>query len=91
MNYLFSSSLFLADATPILIGSIIGVVCLLVAVFGAIFCVSVYKKNTEKEVGSATDRAKKILSDAQTESEKIIAHGREESKRRKVLWYPGIR
>ena len=36
MNYLFSSTLFLADSTPILVGSIIGVVVALVAIIGAL-------------------------------------------------------
>ena len=81
MNYVNSGVLFLADATPILIGSIIGVVCLLVAVFGAIFWVSGYKKNTEKQVGSAKEQSEKLISEAQKEAKKIVSQGEEESKR----------
>ncbi len=81
MNYVNSGVLFLADATPILIGSIIGVVCLLVAVFGAIFWVSGYKKSTEKQVGSAKEQSEKLISEAQKEAKKIVSQGEEESKR----------
>ena len=81
MNYVNSGVLFLADATPILIGSIIGVVCLLVAVFGAIFWVLSYKKRTEKEVGSAKEQSEKLISEAQKEAKKIVSQGEEESKR----------
>ena len=45
MNYFNSSVLFLANSTPILIGIIIGVVCLLVAVIGSILWVKNYKTN----------------------------------------------
>ena len=80
------SNLFLAVEDSAFALAIVGVI--LVAVIGVLLFINIYKKNTEKEVGSATDRAKKILSDAQVESEKIIAHGREESKRAKkeALW-----
>ena len=80
------SNLFLAVEDSVFALAIVGVI--LVAVIGVLLFINIYKKNTEKEVGSATDRAKKILSDAQVESEKIIAHGREESKRAKkeALW-----
>ncbi len=81
MNYLMSSVLFLADSTPILIGTIIGVVCLLVAVIGAILWVNNYKKNTEKTVGSAKQQSEKLLSDAKAEAGKIVSRGEEESKR----------
>ena len=81
MNYVNSGVLFLADATPILIGSIIGVVCLLVAVFGAIFWVLGYKKRTEKAVGSAKEQSEKLISEAQKEAKKIVSQGEEESKR----------
>ncbi len=81
MNYVNSGVLFLADATPILIGSIIGVVCLLVAVFGAIFWVLGYKKRTEKTVGSAKEQSEKLISEAQKEAKKIVSQGEEESKR----------
>jgi ribonuclease Y len=81
MNYVNSGVLFLADETPILIGSIIGVVCLLVAVFGAIFWVLGYKKRTEKAVGSAKEQSEKLISEAQKEAKKIVSQGEEESKR----------
>ena len=81
MNYVNSGILFLADETPILIGGIIGAVCLLVAVFGAIFWVSVYKKSTEKQVGSAKEQSEKLISEAQKEAKKIVSQGEEESKR----------
>ncbi|MBQ2740132.1 MAG: ribonuclease Y [Clostridia bacterium] len=81
MNYVNSGVLFLADATPIWIGSIIGVVCLLVAVFGAIFWVLGYKKRTEKEVGSAKEQSEKLISEAQKEAKRIVSQGEEESKR----------
>ncbi len=80
MNY-FSSSLFLADSTPILLGMIVGVVGVLVAVIGAILWVRNYKKKTEKEVGSAKQQSEKLISDAKAEAEKIVSRGQDESKR----------
>ncbi|MBE7093649.1 MAG: ribonuclease Y [Clostridiales bacterium] len=80
MNY-FSSSLFLADSTPILLGTIVGVVGVLVAVIGAILWVRNYKKKTEKEVGSAKQQSEKLISDAKAEADKIVSRGQDESKR----------
>ena len=80
MNY-FSSSLFLADSTPILLGTIIGVVGVLVAVIGAILWVRNYKNKTEKEVGSAKQQSEQLISSAKAEAEKIVSRGQDESKR----------
>ena len=81
MNTLHSSSLFLADSTPILVGAIIGVVSVLVAIIGAILWVRSYKNKTEQQVGSAKQQSEKIISDAKNEAEKIVSRGQDESKR----------
>ena len=75
MNTLHSSSLFLADSTPILVGAIIGVVSVLVAIIGAILWVRSYKNKTEQQVGSAKQQSEKLLSDAKAEAGKIVSRG----------------
>ena len=72
------SVLFLAN-TGVTIA--IAVAAALIAlVLGAVFALLVYKKSTEKKIGSANDRVGKIISDAEKEAERIKAQGREESK-----------
>ena len=78
MNYLFSSTLFLASAAWL--PWVIGAVGILVAVAMLVFFF-VYKSTTEKTVGSAKQQSEKLLADAQKESDKILSRSQEESKR----------
>ncbi len=78
MNYLFSSTLFLASAAWL--PWAIGAVGILVAVAMTVFFF-VYKSTTEKTVGSAKQQSEKLLTDAQKEADKIVSRGQEESKR----------
>ena len=81
MNYFNLSVLFLAStvAMPVFL-STLGIV-VLVAVLGVFVIFTIYRKNTEKRVGSAKTQAEDILKNANAESDKIIARGKEESKR----------
>ena len=73
------SVLFLADATlPVLWAIIIAIVAAAIAVLAYVV---INKSTTEKKLGSADERAKAIVAGAQTEADKIIAQGKEESKR----------
>ena len=78
MNYLFSSTLFLASAAWL--PWVIGAVGILVAVAMLVFFF-VYKSTTEKTVGSAKQQSEKLLADAQKEADKIVSRSQEESKR----------
>ena len=51
------------------------------AVLGLLVGWLVYKAITDKKVGSAEARVKKIINDAETEAEKIRSQGKEDSKR----------
>ena len=81
MNYLTASVLFLAGTVDLATYIISMIVVVLVAVIGAFVFIVLYKKRTEKEVGSAKQQVEKILNEAKAEAERIIAQGREESKR----------
>ena len=73
------SVLFLAEATlPVVWAIIIAIVAAAIAVLAYIV---INKSTTEKKLGSADERAKAIVAEAQTEADKIIAQGKEESKR----------
>ncbi|MBQ8284292.1 MAG: ribonuclease Y [Clostridia bacterium] len=63
---------------PLWIGIVIAVVTLLVGGFVGLL---VFKSVTEKKVGSADERVRKIVIAAEAEAEKIKAQGKEESKR----------
>ena len=72
------SVLFLATQMPIWLGIVLAVVML---ALGAIVGLLIYKSTTEKKVGSADERIKAIVSQAEAEAEKIKNQGKEESKR----------
>ncbi|MBQ9728776.1 MAG: ribonuclease Y [Clostridia bacterium] len=63
---------------PIWAGIVVAVATLLVGGLVGFVC---YKTLTEKKVGSAEARVRKIVDDAEAEAEKIKAQGKEESKR----------
>ena len=77
MNNVNLSVLFLVADMPIWLGVVIAVVCL--AIGGVAFYL--YKLDTEKKVGSATERVRKMEEDAKAEADRIKAQGKEESKR----------
>ncbi len=79
MNYVNLSVLFLAVQLPVFIISLVVVVAL--AVVGALVFVLAYKKNTEKQVGSAEARVRDIIKKAEEDAAKIVAQGKEDSKR----------
>ena len=71
------SVLFLTTTMPIWLGIVLAVVGLAV---GVVLFVA-YKLSSEKQVGSAKERVRKIEDDAKAEAERIKSQGREESKR----------
>ena len=73
------SVLFLVN-TGVFIGSLVGAV-IVAAVLGAVIAVTVYKKNTEKEVGGAKAQVKKIVDEAEAEAKKIRTDAEIEGKR----------
>ena len=81
MNYLNFSVLFLAATVDLAVYIISMILVVLLAVVGVFVGISIYKKNAEKELGSAKEQAERILKEAKAEAEKIVAQGREESKR----------
>ena len=48
---------------------------------GVLIALLVYKNGTEKKIGSANERASKIVSEAEKQAEQIKTQGKEESKR----------
>ena len=72
------SVLFLVATMPIWVASIIAVVALAAGCFISIF---IYKATAEKKIGSADERVKNIIAEAEAEAERIKAQGKEESKR----------
>jgi len=78
MHNINLSVLFLTATMPLWIGIVIAVVTLLVGGFVGLL---VFKSVTEKKVGSADERVRKIVIAAEAEAEKIKAQGKEESKR----------
>ena len=72
------SVLFLAATMPIVWGIVIAIL----TAAAAVFAYALVKKNTtEKKLGSADERAKAIIAQAQAEADKLIAQGKEESRR----------
>ena len=78
MNNVNLSVLFLVATMPIWVASIIAVVALAAGCFISIF---IYKATAEKKIGSADERVKNIIAEAEAEAERIKAQGKEESKR----------
>ena len=72
------SVLFLATSVPAWLAVVIAVAAVAIGGFVGLF---IYKRTTEKKVGSAQEQVRKIVSDAESEAERIKAHGKEESKR----------
>ena len=81
MNYFNLSVLFLASTVEMSVFLLTLGIVAAVAVLGVFVIFTIYRKNTEKRVGSAKDQAENILKAANAESDKIIARGKEESKR----------
>ncbi|MBQ4268424.1 MAG: DUF3552 domain-containing protein, partial [Clostridia bacterium] len=79
MNYFNLGVLFLAVETPVFIISLVCVVVL--AALCAIVGVLMFKKNTEKKIGSAETRVHDIIKKAEEDAAKIVAQGQEDSKR----------
>ena len=77
MHNITLSVLFLANVS---MGLAIGIAAA-AAVVGLVIGWLVYKVITDKKVGSAEARVKKLVSDAETEAEKIRSQGKEDSKR----------
>ena len=81
MNYFNLSVLFLASTVEMSVFLLTLGIVAAVAVLGVFVIFTIYRKNTEKRVGSAKTQAEDILKNANAESDKIIARGKEESKR----------
>ncbi len=81
MNYFNFSVLFLASTVTLPVFLLTLAIVVAVAVVGVFVIFTVYRKNTEKRVGSAKTQVEKILAQANAESDKIIAKGKEESRR----------
>ncbi len=80
MNGVNLSVLFLSVQTGVFIGTLIAAAVVMAAV-GAFVGYTIYKKNTEKKVGEAGERVRKIIGDAETEANEIRAEAQAESKR----------
>ncbi len=80
MNYFTLGVLFLSVQTGVFIGAVIGaaIVC---AVVGAVIGRQIYKKTTEKQVGSAKTQADKIIHEAELQSGAIKNQAQAESRR----------
>lgn len=81
MNYFNFSVLFLATTVEMSVFLLTLAIVIAVAVVGVFVIFTVYRKNTEKRVGSAKTQVETILAQANAESDKIIAKGKEESRR----------
>lgn len=79
MKFTNLSVLFLTVQTGVFVGALLATIA--VAVLGAIGCVVIYKKNTDKRVGSTKAQMKKTLDDANEEASKIRTQAYEDSKR----------
>ncbi len=75
------SVLFLASEMPVVLGVVIAVAALILGSLVGLIVHFVFKSKTEKKVGSADERVRKIVIAAEAEAERIKAQGREESKR----------
>ena len=76
LSVLFLSTLPVGAAVGIAAGAAV-----LAAAIGVFLTLVIYKKGVEKKVGSAEERVKKIISDAEKEAERIKNQGQEDSKR----------
>ena len=72
------SVLFLTASMPTWLGIVLAIVTLALGCFVGLF---VYKTNTEKKLGTADERVRKIIETAETEADRIKTQGKEESKR----------
>ncbi len=80
MNYVNLSVLFLSVSTGVFIGALVAAIVVFAAA-GAFVGYTIYKKNTEKKVGEAGERVRKIIGDAEAEAGQIKADAQAESKR----------
>ena len=72
MNGVSLSVLFLSVNTGVFIGTLAAAVVVFAAL-GAFVGYTIYKKNTEKKVGEAGERVRKIIGDAEAEAGQIRA------------------
>ena len=80
MNGVNLSVLFLSVQTGVFIGVLVAA-AVIFAALGAFVGYTIYKKNTEKKVGEANERVRKIIGDAESEAGQIRAEAQAESKR----------
>ena len=80
MNGVNLSVLFLSVQTGVFIGVLVAA-AVIFAALGAFVGYTIYKKNTEKKVGKANERVRKIIGDAESEAGQIRAEAQAESKR----------
>ncbi len=80
MNDVNLSVLFLSVSTGVFIGALVAAIVVFAAA-GAFVGYTIYKKNTEKKVGEAGERVRKIIGDAEAEAGQIKADAQAESKR----------
>ncbi|MBS1400482.1 MAG: ribonuclease Y [Clostridia bacterium] len=80
MNGVSLSVLFLSVNTGVFIGTLAAAVVVFAAL-GAFVGYTIYKKNTEKRVGEAGERVRKIIGDAEAEAGQIRAEAQAESRR----------
>ena len=80
MNGVNLSVLFLSVSTGVFIGALIAAIVIFAAA-GAFVGYTIYKKNTEKKVGEAGERVRKIIGDAEAEAGQIKADAQAESRR----------
>ena len=80
MNGVNLSVLFLSISTGVFIGALVAAIVIFAAA-GAFVGYTIYKKNTEKKVGEAGERVRKIIGDAEAEAGQIKADAQAESRR----------
>ena len=80
MNGVSLSVLFLSVNTGVFIGTLAAAVVVFAAL-GAFVGYTIYKKNTEKRVGEAGERVRKIIGDAEAEAGQIRAEAQADSRR----------
>lgn len=80
MNGVNLSVLFLSVQTGVFIGVLVAA-AVIFAALGVFVGYTIYKKNTEKKVGKANERVRKIIGDAESEAGQIRAEAQAESKR----------
>ncbi len=79
MNNVNLSVLFLAVSVPVMLSIIFGLIA--AVTLAVLFIFLSGKKKAEKQVGSAKQLAEKVRESAEKEAAKIIAQGKEDSKR----------